>query len=98
MKLEKDVCFFEFYVGMLRKFGVVLLMICSLSICFKLLDEILNYIISIIVMFLFFGYNMIKSVYVLKEYLRKFVSFFIIYYLCFFCGIYVEKDFKRCIN
>lgn len=44
------------------------------------------------------GHNMIKSVYVLKEHLRKFVSFPTIHYLCSFCGTHVEKDSKRCTN
>lgn len=34
----KDVCIFELYVGILRKYGVVLLMKYSLRISFKLLD------------------------------------------------------------
>lgn len=63
---EKDVCSSELYAGTSRKLGVVLLMIFSLSIRFKLSDETLKYIISIIAMLLPFGHNMIKSVYVLK--------------------------------
>lgn len=41
---------------------------------------------------------MIKSVYVLKDYFKKFVSFFIVYYVCLWCGIYVVKEDKVCRN
>lgn len=95
---EKDACSSELYAGASRKLGVDLLMICSLSIRFKLSDEALNYIISIIEILLPSRHNMIKSVYVLKDHLRKFVSFPTIHHLCSFCGTRVDEDSKRCIN
>lgn len=95
---EKDACSSELYAGTSRKLGAVLLIICSLSIRFKLSDEALNYIISIIAILLPSGHNMIKSVYVLQDHLRKFVSFPTIHHLCSFCGTRVEEDSKRCIN
>lgn len=93
-----DMCSSELYAGTSRKLGVVLLMICGLSIRFKLSDEALSYIISIIAMLLPSGNNMIKSIYALKDHLRKFVSFPTIHYLCSFCGTHVEKASKTCTN
>lgn len=86
---EKDACSSELYAGASRKLGVDLLMICSLSIRFKLSDEALNYIISIIEILLPSRHNMIKSVYVLKDHLRKFVSFPTI------CALFVEHVLRR---
>lgn len=61
----------QLYAGTSKKLGLVLLIICNLSIRFKISDEGINYIISLIAMILPSGNNMIKSVYALKEYLKK---------------------------
>lgn len=95
---EYDKCSSELYAGTSKKLGFVLLMICSLSIRFKLSDEAVSYIISIIAMILPPGNNMVKSVYALKEHLKKFVSFPTIHYLCSYCGTHVEKQSKNCSN
>ena len=88
----------ELYAGTSKKLGLVLLIICSLSIRFKLSDEALSYVISLIAMILPPGNNMIKSVYALKEYLKQFVSFPTIHYLCSSCGTHVTKNSKTCSN
>ncbi|XP_063403282.1 uncharacterized protein LOC134712602 [Mytilus trossulus] len=86
------------YVGCSKSVGLILLMICSLSIRFKLSDEALSYIIAVMNMIMPDENNMIKSVYTVKEYLKKFVNFPTIHYLCSHCGTHTQKDAKTCTN
>lgn len=44
------------------------------------------------------GNNMIKSVYALKEYLKKFVSVPKVHFLCSWCSSHVTKDATTCSN
>ena len=86
------------YKGCTKTLGLLLLMICSLSIRFKLSDEAISFIIVFIKMILPDENNMISSVYTLKEYLKKFVNFPTIHYLCSWCGTHVPKDGNKCTN
>lgn len=88
----------QLYAGTSKKLGLVLLIICSLSIRFKISDEGINYIISLMAMILPSGNNMTKSVYALKEYLKKFVSVPKVHFLCSRCGSHVTKDATTCSN
>jgi hypothetical protein len=86
------------YDGCTKNIGFVLLIICSLSIRFKFSDEALSHIISLIGLILPPGHVMIKSVYALKDYLKRFVCFPTIHYLCTWCGTHVSKGDKTCKN
>lgn len=86
------------YDGCSQKLGSILLIICSLSIRFKLSDEALNHVINLLSLVVPPANIMIKSVYALKDYLKKFVSFPTVHYVCSWCGTHVAKEDKVCKN
>jgi hypothetical protein len=86
------------YDGCSQKLGNIILIICSLSIRFKLSDEALNHVINLLCLVIPPTNIMIKSVYALKDYLKKFVSFPSIHFVCSWCGTHVKKDDKICKN
>ena len=84
--------------GSRRKLGVVYLLLTVFMIRFRLADETMKYLLTMITLLLPDGNKMIRSLYHLRKYLGSCISLPSVTYYCAFCFTLVDKDDAKCKN
>ena len=102
--ISKKICFFLYeedppvYKGSTRHVGIAMLLICVFMIRFRLLDETIHYLLTLIQLLLPDNNRLIKSLYGLKKYLGKFIHAPNLKYYCVRCYAHVEKTAVKRTN
>ena len=88
----------EIYPGSKRKLGVVMLLLCVFMIRYRLSDETMQCLLSLIGLLLPENSQLITSLYGFRKYLTKFTFLPDIHYYCSFCYSHYDKNAQRCPN
>ena len=86
------------YEGSKRRVGIAMLLICVFMIRFRLSDETIQFLLTLIQLLLPDNNRLIKSLYGLKKYLGKFIHAPNLKYYCARCYAHVEKTAVKCTN
>lgn len=88
----------EHFPGSKKCLGAVMLLLCLFMIRFKVSDEAMTHLLTIIGILLPDNHKCPTSLYSLRKYLSVYTYMPEIRYYCSFCYAHVEKDMKHCPN
>lgn len=86
------------YAGCRRKLGMTILLLIIFIIRFRLSDEAIQYLITLLGLLLPDNSKLVGSLYQLRKYLQKLTFLPEIQYYCAFCYTHVRKGDKLCKN
>ncbi|XP_070549336.1 uncharacterized protein [Ptychodera flava] len=86
------------YEGSRRLLGVTVLLLCCFMIRFRLSDEAMSYLLPLLGLLLPEDSKVPKSLYGIRQFLKKHISFPEIRYYCAHCYTHVDSNSKTCSN
>lgn len=95
---ESDTGSKELYSGSPFSLGVVILLICTFIIRFRLPDEALSYFLRILVCILPQNHRLMGTIYHFRKFLKEYTSNMLpkIFYFCSYCYSEINRQSKKC--